>query len=319
MRWEYRQGAWTSGELGCTELPLVQAVEARGALLEWCIDDPQGTRPRITVLDVKECDWLWELIGEPAHVAFVETVVSADRTVGFEIAAEWDDDVVATLRKLGHGQWLRDWWPTSVVDGMPELRDDSIIAEMLDVAVDVEGIVDEADVVRGCEIPVRPGDARDAARQGDYALAAGAPSACLAESPIYSGTSSQAWQGVPAHVIDSTENPVQWHVDAAPVPLLDVHVLLAGQHSHCEGLAVHVLRGDTELAQGYLDRAGNASLPLTLTAAEAWVEEWDDVDVVVGVPVEESREMRARVRDFARRRMSLDDALSFAEEHVDHY
>ena len=77
-----------------------------------------------------------------------------------------------------------------------------------------------------------------------------------------------------------------------------------------------MLRGPEELAHGYLDKCGFASVPLGLTAAEVWLQDWTDVVVQVGVDVNESQEVRNRIRAFAQERLRARDGLSFAEECV---
>ncbi|OFN74917.1 MULTISPECIES: hypothetical protein [Corynebacterium] len=316
MKWTLKDGAWSSGVISFSEFPLIQAVEARGALLEWNIDEPERSRPRITITDEDECDWLWELIGEPAHVEFVQSAQNPNMRKAFNVAAQWNLETLLALRKLAHGQWLRDWWPTSAVDGVPKLSDEGLVREMNDVAMQVETIVDGYQFSRTEDTSVSLNRTRDNQAQSDYALVAGTVQECAITGPIFSGTSSPAWQGLPAHVVDATENPVHWHVEAAPNPVLDIQVLLADKQSNGEGLEVRVLRGPEELAHGYLDKRGFASVPLGLTVAEVWLQDWTDVVVQVGVDVNESQEVRNRIRAFAQERLRARDRLSFAEECV---
>ena len=55
-------------------------VELPGALLEWPVTAEPGALPVITVRDVAEADWFWQLFGEAAHLALLDGETSLEVT-----------------------------------------------------------------------------------------------------------------------------------------------------------------------------------------------------------------------------------------------
>lgn len=301
MMWQQRDGLWVLGDPVDAAPPEIQAVEALGALLEWPLGADVDAVPVITVLDAEEADWLWQLIGEPAHVALLGDG---------DYAPEWDLALVRRLRKLAHGLWLRDWWPTSLHDGIPALSRHALALEMAELVAELEGVVDDERFA--------PVEAAHLTARADYALAAsGRLPEDVAEDGIATGRATVAWQGVPAGVVDATEYPVAWGVDAAPDPVLHVVVLTVAAPSSAAGLAVRVEHPTFDAVSGALDEDATSALALPLTPPQAWTTDWETLDVSVGVPVSEPAELRQRIRRFARGRLASRDELTYVAEVVD--
>ncbi|NLT26594.1 MAG: hypothetical protein GXX90_08110 [Microbacteriaceae bacterium] len=331
MTWTLHDGLPVLGAPLDLAPPLVAAVEARGAVLEWPFDAPAGATPTITVTDPLEADWLWRLVGERAHAALhapaADAPAIADRADAEPAGAsavdaaapDWDAPLVLALRRLAHGLWARAWWPTSPHDGIAPLERAVLDAELRELAESLEGIVDADALPRlaGGSDDDRPPAASP--RRADYALAAAGRDDEEVAAPIAAGESPVAWQGVPAGTIDATELPVRWSVDAAPAPHLRLVVRLAHAGADCAGLPVAVELDGMRLATGALDERGRAELELPLTAAEAWAADWSAMRVRVGAEVDEPAELRHRIRAFARARRGADDPLALRAEADDDY
>lgn len=266
------------------------ALAARGATLEWplLVDAPA----HLTVHDPAEADWLHLLIGEAAYVDLVS---------GREFTPAWDAALHARLRRLAFGHWLRAWWPASVIDGVPPLD-----RELLDA--EIAHLTDELDEVMALspdEVPEPVDVEKRAPTQAEYALVAG-QRRTLADTGVLSGRSALAWQGVPAGRVDATEQPVTWVLEVMDAPELSIAVqLLPG--ADATGLAVTVTAGGTT-ATGALDADGTAAVTLPLEPARAWALTAADLDVRIGVPVEETAGERASIRELvARRRAGTPD------------
>ncbi|MDO5677670.1 MAG: hypothetical protein Q4G35_09230 [Propionibacteriaceae bacterium] len=301
MTWHRRDGLWSLGSPVAAAAPLVHVLEARGAILEWPLDAPPDAPPHLSVTDAAEADWLWQLVGEPAHVALL-TETDAEPA--------WNAALVVALRKVAHGLWLHTWWPTSPRDGVAPLERAAWAAEMARAVEEVADILDEEQLPDLAVVPT--------STRAEFALAASGRGAGVDGTSIAEGRSPVAWQGLPHGVVDATEYPVAWVVDAAPEPELTVSVSAVGKPSALEGLAVLAALAPWT-AEGALDAAGRAVLPLPITAAEAWAADWAQLRVIVGVPVDEPSEVRDAARGFAQQRRATVDALSFEAEADDDF
>lgn len=290
--------------------PLVEAVEARGALLEWELGAAETAPPAITLLDASEADWLYLLLGEDAHVAILDAISGGAAGV---IEPAWDAELLVKLRKFAHGLWLRDWWPVSP-PAFPALDLRSLDHELAELAEELELVLDDEalpDLARSLSVP--------AASRADFALVAAGAARADEEGAIASGTAAVAWQGVPRGAIDATEQPIRWSVDAAPDPTVRIQASTPGEPRRAEGLRVVVELDGRRLADGALGANARADLPLALTAGEAWAADWTGLTVAVGQHVDEPAELRERVRQFARSRRGATDGLAFAAEADDDY
>ena len=290
--------------------PLVEAVEARGTLLEWELGAPEAAAPTITLLDASEADWLYLLLGEDAHVAILQAVSGGESG---EIEPAWDRELLVTLRKFAHGLWLRDWWPASP-PAFPALDVRSLDHELAELAEELELVLDDEvlpGLSRSLQVP--------AASRADFALVAAGAARPDEEGAIASGTAAVAWQGVPRGALDAIEYPIRWSVDAAPDPTIRIQASTPGEPRRAEGLRVVVEMAGRQLAEGTLDANARVGLPLALTAGEAWAADWTGLKVTVGVDVDEPAELRERIRQFARSRRGATDGLAFAAEADDDY
>ncbi len=156
-------------------------------------------------------------------------------------------------------------------------------------------------------------------RRDDYALAAGAGGADGHGQAIVTGVGSVNWSAVPPGIFDAAEDTVDWHIEAdGALVSAVVHAELSGPGSPA-GIAVRVRSGGINGA-GALDATGTATLPLfderrsPATESAAWNHDWRDTEVSVGVQVDESQQVRDRVRAFARARLSRPGADAFLAE-----
>src|SRR5699024_4254957 len=148
-------GLWTLGEPLTAAPPLVQAVQARGAVLEWEL----GGRdvPVITLTDPAAADWLWRLVGENAHARILAAAADTDARrpgqVGnpdeparepVTVRPYWIAPLLGELRRLAHGHWLRAWWPASALDVIPALDAPLLLAEIALAAVDLDDVLYES-------------------------------------------------------------------------------------------------------------------------------------------------------------------------------
>mgnify|MGYP000175541402 FL=1 len=151
-----------------------------------------------------------------------------------------------------------------------------------------------------------------ARRRDDYALAAGAAGVDSSGAGIASGVRSLSWAGVPPGVFDAAENTIDWRIaaDGAAVrAVLGVELAGAGESGVSpQGIAVSV-RSAALRGAGELDDAGRARLELVddanvpVAESVAWKHDWRDLRITVGVGVDESAEIRDRVRAVARARL----------------
>jgi len=147
------------------------------------------------------------------------------------------------------------------------------------------------------------------ARRDDYALAAGRGGGPEPAEMIARGVASLPWAGVPGGVFDAADGTVDWTIaveKAGPVALVRTVVIGPGSPA---GIPI-TLRHNSFQATGTLDENGRAALPLVggdarpVTAREAWDADWSGTAVTVGVEVEEASQVRDRVRQFARERLT---------------
>lgn len=304
MTWHRHEGLWVLGTPLTLPAPLIQVVEGRGAVLEWAADAEPTAVPVLTVVDTAEADWLWQLIGEPAHAALL---------TGSAAEPRWRPELLVALRRIAHGLWLRTWWPASPHDGIPELRRDLLDAELSRLCAELDDIVDDERLPRWAAVPVPT--------RAEFALAAHGTRDDSDEPRIATGSATLAWQGVPTGIFDATEHPVSWAVDAAPEPELHVRVRLLPEAAAglVEGIEVAAELPPHDTATGALDARGEARLRLPLTASEAWGQDWAALRLRVGRAVAESAGTRRRVRALARARGEAADALSFAAEASDDF
>ncbi|MCV7152839.1 hypothetical protein [Mycolicibacterium pyrenivorans] len=152
-------------------------------------------------------------------------------------------------------------------------------------------------------------------RRADYALAAG-PGTAGRGGAIASGVGSVNWGAVPQGVFDAAEDTVGWRIEAdgAGVGAV-VHTELAGSGSP-EGVEVR-FRSGAITGEGRLDATGSATLSLfdeedhPVPETAAWNHDWRGTEVTVGVEVDESAQVRDRVRALVRARLRRpgDDAF----------
>ncbi len=145
-------------------------------------------------------------------------------------------------------------------------------------------------------------------RRDDYALAAGTDSGPRGAAPIGRGVASINWSAVPPGVFDAAEDTVDWSVDpAGPAVVAVVRAALIGPDP-ATGIAVRVRSGAVS-GDGALDADGSATLPLVdaqrqpMPESSAWDHDWPATSVIVGADVSEPREVRDRVRRWARARL----------------
>jgi hypothetical protein len=131
----------------------------------------------------------------------------------------------------------------------------------------------------------------------------------FAAEVIARGVASMAWAGVPGGVFDAADGTVDWTIavqDTVPVAL--VRTAVVGPRSPA-GIPV-ALRHNGFHATGTLDENGRAARPLVgegeraATVHEAWDADWSGAAVTVGVDVEEGPQVRDRVRQCARHRLT---------------
>jgi hypothetical protein len=261
---------------------------------------------------------------------------------------------VDQLRRLAMGHWMQRWWPASHRDGIVGLDAALLDAEiaLLTAAAedffaddtfdsDVAGLL--APHAEELNALVRGGDPRvvelvraaaeltddvglelaqpvvGSRRRDDYALAAGAQRERQNSAAIARGTASVAWAGVPPRIFDAAEDTITWVVDVADcVANVAVAVALSYDHS-AGGIPVRLRSGEVSGA-GVLDDHGHARFPLTtgqrqpLSESAAWNHDWQVTTIAVGADVDESPQTRARVRDFARARLSAPASDAFLAE-----
>ena len=317
-------------------------------------DPDPSAPPALTFTDPARADWLWRVTGERGHVELLSALEDGpDRAVEVAdlqlLAAP-----LAPLRKLALGHWLRRWWPASRRDGIALLDAALLDAEIAVLTAAAEAFFTDdtldSDVAEllaphtaALASHARSGDSRVRAlaqaalelgeqngidapdlvdtgrgRREDYALAAGGGSRSGA-LVIADGVDSVRWAGVPASTFDAAEDTVDWSIEVADAAVVAaVRVALTGSGDPA-GIAVGLVSAAVN-ATGVLDSSGTARLPVfdsgdrPLTEAVAWNHDWSTTAVTVGVPVGESAQTRARLRAFARARLTTTTADAFLAE-----
>jgi hypothetical protein len=298
MRFEADSGLWSAGPT-VAAVPAVAVLELSGAVLAWTVDEPAGAA-RFTFTDLPAAQWLWRVVGEAGHVAVLGALgegVADDGRVVEVAAAEPSPDVLAPLRRLAVGHWLRRWWPASSRDGIVALDHavldgeialltaaaqdfftedtfDSDVAELLrwheaSLVVGAHGddprVVELVDSCR--ELADELGDewsnlvvpVAQSPRRDDYALAAGTEPVQSGAWTIARGVDSVNWTAVPPGLFDAADGTVDWAIEiAGPVAVAAVRVATTAPAA---GVSVR-LRSGALSGVGVLDADGRATLPL---------------------------------------------------------
>ncbi|SER27376.1 hypothetical protein SAMN04488583_4704 [Mycobacterium sp. 88mf] len=338
-------GLWSTGPLG-HGAPLAAVLEVGGAVLSWVVDGGAGEPPSIAFTDPERADWLWRVLGEPGHVAVLDALRRGEPGQPLDLpGVEVLPGSTDALRRLAIGHWIRRWWPASDRDGIAALERPVLDAELALLTVAAEDFFSDdtldsdavdllaphmealnflagqgdprvAELVGKCrelaaEIGLDwPGTVVSAARQQDYALAAGAGAGSDDGGLIARGVSTVDWAAVPPEVFDAAEDTIEWSVTAVgEATAVVVQVALSGPYSSA-GIGVE-MRGGGCGGSGVLDATGRAVLPLhapdgqPLSETRAWNLDWSQATVRVGADgVDESAADRDRVRAFARARLA---------------
>ncbi|OBF90037.1 hypothetical protein A5791_16415 [Mycobacterium sp. 852002-51163_SCH5372311] len=158
-----------------------------------------------------------------------------------------------------------------------------------------------------------------AARQDDYALAAGSESGRHAAAAISRGVASINWSAVPPGIFDAGEHTVEWSIEAAGTAAVAVVRAIVISPRRATGVPVRV-ESASITAAGALDADGHATLPLVdaqqrpISEAAAWDHDWAATSVHVGADSAETPETRERVRRWARSRLDRPPADAFLAE-----
>lgn len=186
---------------------------------------------------------------------------------------------------------------------------------IVDLARAGAGLAEEfgVDVASGVPLTMPSG------RRDDYALAAGVDTGPAGAASIARGVASINWSAVPPAIFDAAEDTVRWSVQATGnTPVAVVRAALIGPDP-AAGIPVR-LRSQAVGAAGVLDGDGNATLPLVdgprgpMTETVAWDHDWSATSVIVGAETTESREIRERVRRWARARLDVPPPDAFLAE-----
>jgi len=299
MRFDADSGLWSTGPT-VAAAPAVAVLELSGAVLAWTVDDPSGAA-RITFTDVAAAEWLWRVVGEAGHVAVLAALGDgmADDGRKVEVAGvEPSPDVLAPLRRIAVGHWLRRWWPASSRDGIVALDHavldgeiavltaaaqdffaedtfDSDVAELLRwhgtslvagahgddprVAELVEACRELADELGVAEWSNLVEPVARSARRDDYALAAGPEPVGSGASTIARGVGSVNWTAVPPGLFDAADGTVDWAIEMAGSAA--VAAVRVATTAPAAGVEVR-LRSGALSGAGVLDADGRATLPL---------------------------------------------------------
>ncbi|MCV7279332.1 hypothetical protein H7J88_06695 [Mycolicibacterium flavescens] len=349
MKLSAEAGLWCTRALDAPA-PLVAVLEVSGAVLSWLVDDADA-EPQITFTDVRGADWLWRVVGETGHATVATALNGGPAAGDLEIAGvDVLPGALDALRRLAVGHWLRRWWPAShrdaiavldaaVLDGEIAVLTagaqeffgddtfDSDVTQLLEPhaaalsSAALQGDPRIGELAGRCrEIAEDVGVAWDvpvaAVRRDDYALAAGADIGRGADHFVASGVASINWSAVPAGVFDAAENTVAWAVEADrdTVQAMVSADLLGGGSPN--GIPVRLRAGGFG-GSGSLSADGRCRFAITgadgqpATDSQGWNHDWRATAVSVGAEVEESAEMRERVRALARSRLDRpgDDAF----------
>ena len=352
MRLVDDSGLWSTGQQPA-QPQLVAVLEVSGAVLSWTVDDAAHAA-QITFTDPVRADWLWRVLGEPGHIALGAALDGRTPEATIELAdVNLRPETLEPLRRLALGHWLRRWWPTSQRDGIAALDGALLDAEIALLTAGAEEFFTDdtfdsdvaallrphtaalsahlqggdprvVELVRNCadlagDVGVAFAEAAGVAvRRDDYALAAGADGDGRASSSIATGTDSANWGAVPPGIFDAAENTIQWQVQVADgAAKAVVRVELSGS-GLAAGIGVRLQSGDFS-GVGVLDADGAATFPIfdgphPVAESAAWDHDWQSTGVTVGAEVEESPQMRQRIREFARARLRAPAGDAFLAE-----
>jgi hypothetical protein len=297
MRFTLDSGLWTTGPTRDV-VPVTAVLEVSGAVLAWTVDAPDAA-VHVAFTDPGRADWLWRIVGEPAHGAIVSALGSADGANEVEVeGAGLDAAALQPLRRLALGHWLRRWWPASRRDGIAELDGaildgelalltsaaesfftddtfDSDVVELLRPHTDTLNslaVLGDSRVVAlaaACfelaeEVGVDPSAPAPAAWAGgrrDYALVAGDDDSRGGGEAVATGSASLNWVSVPPGVFDAAEHTISWRIDAdGAAATAVVRTELSGAGSPA-GIPVRFRAGRVG-GTGALDASGTATLAL---------------------------------------------------------
>lgn len=287
MKLVAESGTWTAGP-PVAGAPAVAVLEVSGAVLAWTVDDPAGAA-RITVTDVVAADWLWRVVGSAGHAALVTAIDLAE--------VELRPDVVAVLRRLAIGHWLRRWWPESARDGIARLdralldgelavlvaaaqeyfsedTPDFDVGELLGrhraalCALELDGDPRIGELVRACaELAEesgawsdQPGLPASTRRRDHYALAAGRGERRTPDA-IANGAASVNWLAVPPGIFDAADGTIDWTVQTADSAVVAGIAVATTGDLTARGVEVR-LRSGIACAAGVLDANATAVVEL---------------------------------------------------------
>jgi len=342
MRLVADSGLWSTGQQAAYP-PLAAVLEVSGAVLSWTVDDRSHiARITFTDPDRADWLWrvLGES-GHSALAAALDGRPSDEAVELTDV--DLLPESLEPLRRLALGHWLRRWWPASERDGIAMLDGALLDAEIAVLTAGADDFfTDETfdsdvaallrphaaalhahlqggdprvvELVRACAeladdvgVAFVEGD-EVTLRRDDFALAAGLDDAGRGPGAIAAGTDSVSWGGVPPGIFDAAEDTVAWRVEAVDgFANAVVRVELSGS-GLAAGIAVR-LRSGAFGGTGELDADGVASVPIAdgqqqpLTESAAWDHDWRSTSVTIGADVDESPEIRERIRDFARARL----------------
>lgn len=149
----------------------------------------------------------------------------------------------------------------------------------------------------------------------DYALAAGGL-AVVGNDVIARGVSTVCWTAVPPAVFDAADDTVEWSVQWSPAEV--VARIAVATIGSADGVPLRFAAGPIT-GRGVLDAGGGATLQLVgadgpVTEDQAWAHHWGAAAVSVGADVTETPEVRRRIRDWARSRLSAPGPDSYLAE-----
>ena len=264
-----------------------------------------------------------------------------------------DPGALAPLRRLAIGHWLRRWWPASVGHAIADMDAAVLDAEIAALTASAQEFFTEDTLDSDIDSLLQPhrdtlvayrfdGDPRVAElaaacaeladwtaavdeavptrrRRDDYALAAGWDDFTngwddsTTGPTIVGGTRTIAWTTVPPAIFDAAEDNVDWsvHTDSTGAVVATVRTAVRGSAA---GIAVRLRCADIAAA-GVLTADGTATLPLGISDSAAWNQDWTATELVVGSPgVGEDRQLRDRLRAFARTRLAVPAPDAFLAE-----
>ena len=333
MRLVTESGLWATGPV-VAEAPAVAVLELSGAVLAWTVDDPVGAAAtHVTFTNVAAAEWLWRVFGAQGHVALLAALDGRTPDDGQAIdivGVEPSPEVLAPLRRLAFGHWLRRWWPASLRDGIVGLDAAVLDGELALLTVAAQDYFtddtfdsDVADLLRphrtalaglvhggdpriaelatacaeladevGVAQPVAP-EADASRRRDDYALAAGSDATPRATEQIARGVGSVNWSAVPPGMFDAADRTVDWAIEMAGS--MAVAAVRVATSAPVSGIEVR-LRAGAVTGAGVLNAAGRATLALVgeasapVTETQAWDHDWPNATVTIGADVDDSVE-----------------------------